>query len=172
MMNDNTTYEIRKLDTSHHKKNFASGSTPLDQYLKNQAGQDIKRNISVTYALTVINSVEVIGYYTLSSISIDVSELSDEYIKKLPKYPMLPGILIGRLAIDSRHQGKKIGGLLLIDALKRSLLMSDQIGMNAVIVDAKDHHAVNFYLHYGFIQFPTNHKKLFLPIHTIRTLNL
>src|SRR5579872_616427 len=132
MINAQATFEIRKLDGKYNKINFNCGSTQLDNYLKNQAGQDIKRNISVTYALTPVNSPEVLGYYTLSSISIDVSELSDEYMKKLPKYPMLPGILIGRLAIDSNHQGKKIGGNLLIDALKRSLLISNQIGINAV----------------------------------------
>jgi predicted GNAT family N-acyltransferase len=171
MMKAQATFEIRKLDGTHNKKSFSSGSIQLDYYLKNQAGQDIKKNVSVTYALTVINAADIIGYYTLSSISIDISELSDEYMKKLPKYPMLPGILIGRLAIDSNHQGKKIGGHLLIDALKRSLLISDQIGINAVIVDAKDDNAVKFYKHYEFIEFPSNNRKLFLPINTIRALN-
>lgn len=172
MINPQATFEIRKLAGNHQKTNFVSGSIQLDNYLKKQAGQDIKRNISVTYALTAVNSSDVFGYYTLSSISIDVSELSDEYMKKLPKYPMLPGILIGRLAVDSHHQGKKIGGHLLIDALKRSLLISNQIGINAVIVDAKDDNATKFYQHYGFISFPSNPRKLFLPINTIRALNL
>ncbi len=172
MINPQATFEIRKLDGNHQKANFVSGSIQLDNYLKNQAGQDIKRNISVTYALTATNSSDVLGYYTLSSISIDVSELSDEYMKKLPKYPMLPGILIGRLAVDSHHQRKKIGAHLLIDALKRSLLISSQIGINAVIVDAKDDNATKFYQHYGFIPFPSNSHKLFLPINTIWALNL
>ncbi|TAK76325.1 MAG: GNAT family N-acetyltransferase [Gammaproteobacteria bacterium] len=166
------SYEISKLNSAHNKKSFLSGSAPLDNYLKHQASQDIKKNVSVTYALTSINSTEVIGYYTLSSISIDASELSNEYIRKLPRYPMLPAILIGRLAVDSHHKGKKIGAHLLIDALKRSLLISDQIGINAVIVDAKDDHAAKFYRHFGFIEFPSNKLKLFLPINTIKALNL
>ncbi len=165
-------YVISKLNSAHNKKNFSSGSLPLDNYLKNQAGQDIKKNVSITYALTSINSTDVIGYYTLSSISIDASELSDEYMRKLPKYPMLPAILIGRLAVDSHHKGKKIGAHLLIDSIKRSLLISDQIGMNAVVVDAKDGNAANFYHHFGFIEFPSNRLKLFLPINTIKALNL
>src|SRR5438132_12084342 len=103
------SYEISKLAPTHNKKNFSCGSIPLDNYLKTQAGQDIKKNVSVTYVLNSVNSSDIIGYYTLSSISIDASELSDEFMKKLPKYPMLPGILIGRLAIGSNHQGKKIG---------------------------------------------------------------
>ncbi|OGT39776.1 MAG: hypothetical protein A3F12_04435 [Gammaproteobacteria bacterium RIFCSPHIGHO2_12_FULL_38_14] len=79
---------------------------------------------------------------------------------------------LGRLAVDSNHKGKKIGFYLLIDGLKRSLLISDQIGINAIIVDAKDANAANFYRHFGFIEFPSNKLKLFLPINTIKALNL
>ena len=165
-------YEISKLNTAHNKQNFSSTSTALDNYLKTQAGQDIRKNVSVCYALTIINSVDVIGYYTLASISIDASNLADEFTRKLPKYPMLPAILIGRLAMDENYQGKKIGSHLLIDALKRSLSISDQIGINVVIVDAKDDKAAQFYRHYGFIEFPSNKLKLFLPIDTIKKLNL
>ncbi|SRR5579885_266022 len=172
MMSAQAIYEISKLNSAHNKKNFSSGSVPLDNYLKNQAAQDIKKNVSVTYALTSINSTEVIGYYTLSSISIDTSELSDEYMRKLPKYPMFPAILIGRLAVDLHHKGKNIGANLLIDALKRSLLISDQVGINAVIVDAKDDNAANFYRHFGFIKLPSNKLKLFLAINTIKALSL
>jgi len=172
MTSGQATYEISKLNSVHSKGNFSSGSIPLDNYLKTQASQDIKKNVSVTYVLTSINSTEVIGYYTLSSISIDASELSDEYMKKLPKYPMLPAILLGRLAVDSNHKGRKIGAYLLIDALKRSLLISEQVGINAVIVDAKDDNAANFYRHFGFIEFPSIKLKLFLPINTIKTLSL
>ncbi len=169
-MTDNfhSSYEISKLTAVHNKKHFSCGNLVLDNYLKTQAGQDIKKNVSVSYVLTMVNSADVIGYYTLSSIGIDVSELSDDIIKKLPKYPLLPGVLIGRLAIDSNHQGKKIGAYLLIDALKRSLLMSEQIGINAVLVDAKDDNAATFYRHFGFIAFPSNGLKLFLPINTVK----
>lgn len=172
MMRAKPAYEISKLTATHNKKNFSSGSLPLDNYLKHQASQDIKKNVSVTYALTVVHTLEVIGYYSLSSISIDVGELSDEYMRKLPKYPMFPAILIGRLAVDSIHQGKKIGSYLLIDALKRCLQISDQVGINAVIVDAKDKNAANFYHHFGFIAFISNQLKLFLPINTIKALHL
>src|SRR3990167_485386 len=170
--NEKHIYEIKKLHASHNKQNFSCGSPSLDNYLKTQASQDIKKNVAVTYVITSINSPEVIGYYTLSTISIDVSELPGETVKKLPRYPMLPGILLGRLAVDSTQQGKKIGRNLLIDALKRSLSISDQIGINAIIVDAKDDKAAQFYHHYQFIEFPSNKLKLFLPINTIKLLNL
>jgi predicted GNAT family N-acyltransferase len=165
------SYVITKLN-KQKKDNFNCGSIALDNYIKFQASQDMKKNVAMTYAATLMNGADIIGYYTLSSISIDASALPDETIKKLPKYPLLPGILLGRLAIDTAHQGKGIGVLLLIDALASSLNISDQIGINAVIVNAKDKSAANFYIHYGFIKFPSNNLKLFMPINTIKSLKL
>lgn len=163
-------YTISRLDNHHDKKSFSCGSPYLDNYLKLQAGQDAKKNVSVAYVLTEASSNQVIGYYTLSSIGIDVGELPVDTVSKLPKYPRLPGILLGRLAVDKRPQGKQIGSRLLIDALKRSLTISQQIGIMAVIVDAKDSAAVDFYKHYGFIEFLDNQLKLFIPISTIKQL--
>lgn len=163
-------YEISKLSKSHKKNNFNSGSNQLDAYLKIQASQDIKKNVSVAYALTLAGSTDVIGYYTLSTISIDASEIPDDAIKSLPRYPLLPGLLLGRLAVDSNHQGKGIGAHLLIDALNRTSSISNQVGIIALIVDAKDESAAKFYKHYGFIDFPSNKLKLFLPTTTINEI--
>lgn len=163
-------YEITKLAKSHKKNNFNSGSAQLDDYLKLQASQDVKRNVSVAYALTLAGSTEVIGYYTLSTISIDASEIPDDSIKKLPRYPLLPCILLGRLAVDQRHQGKGIGAHLLIDALNRTSHISNQVGIIALLVDAKETSAAGFYKKYGFIEFSSNKLKLFLPTATINQL--
>lgn len=168
---DQTNYSITHLESSHDKQSFSCGSTPLDQYLKTQAGQEAKKYVSVTYVLAQQNSKKIIGYYTLSSIGIETGALPEETVKKLPKYPILPGILLGRLAVDQAYQGKKIGSILLIDALKRSHLISHQIGITAVIVDAKDENAVDFYKHFEFIEFPDNKFKLFLPMNTIKKIS-
>ena len=110
-----------------------------------QASQDIKKNVAVTYALTTQNSEQILGYYTLSSIGILPGDLPAQLVKKLPRYPVLPGVLLGRLAVDKNFQKQKIGFYLLMDALKRSLTVSNQIGMVAVIVGAKDEKAAAFY---------------------------
>ncbi|OGT41247.1 MAG: hypothetical protein A3F42_03440 [Gammaproteobacteria bacterium RIFCSPHIGHO2_12_FULL_37_34] len=164
-------YIITRLDPHHDKQWFSCGSIRLDDYLKTRAGQDAKKNVSVTYVLTQFHSNKIIGYYTVASIGIDARELPDEIIKKLPKYPILPGILLARLAVEKNHHGLKIGGFLLADVLKRSLSISHQIGMTAVIVDAKDNKASRFYQHFGFIEFPENKAKLFLPMSTIKKLS-
>ena len=167
-----STYVIAHLEKKHNKDKFKSGIEALDTYLKIQAGQDTKKNVAVTYALTAENSAQVLGYYTLSSMGIFPGELPDELAKKLPRYPILSGILLRRLAADENHHGKKIGTYLLLDALKRSLAISDQIGIVSIIVDAKNDRAVTFYKKYGFIELPDNRYRLFLPLNTIRKLNL
>lgn len=165
-------YVITRLDKIHNKDEFTCGAEVLDRYLQTQAGQDIKKNVAVTYVLTANDSAQVLGYYTLSSIGIFSGELPPALAKKLPRYPILPGVLLGRLAVNKNFQGQKIGDHLLIDALKRSLAVSGQIGIVAVIVDAKDERAAKFYKHFGFIELPENNHRLFLPLSTVKQLDL
>ncbi|MFZ4076637.1 MAG: GNAT family N-acetyltransferase [Legionellaceae bacterium] len=165
-------YQIEPLDKKHTKNLFSCGAEALDQYLKIQASQDNKKNVAITYVLTEQDAAHVLGFYTISSIGIFSGELPVELAKRLPRYPVLPGILLGRLAVDKKMKGNKLGAFLLMDALKRSLTVSHQIGIVAVIVHAKDAIAVNFYKHFGFIPFPAHDHRLFLPIGTIKGLGL
>lgn len=164
-------YVIEPL-AKQNRAGFSSGVPELDQYLRNQAGQDIKKNMSVTYVLTEKNKDVVLGYCSISTMGIFSGELPEEMIKKLPRYPILPGVLLGRLAIDKNYKRQGFGGLLLIDALKRCLTVSNQIGITAVIVDAKNEDAINFYKHFGFLTLPENQFKLFLPLKTLKKLDL
>ena len=163
-------YVVEHLEKKHNRTSFSCGHPILDQYLKTQASQDSKKNVAVTYVLTSQTSQDVLGFYTISSMGIFPGDLPAELAKKLPRYPVLPGILLGRLAVDKSMQGQKIGLYLLMDALKRSVIVSHQIGIVAVIVDAKDAAAVAFYKHFGFIAFEENQYRLFLPLSTIRQL--
>jgi predicted GNAT family N-acyltransferase len=163
-------YAIEVLDKKHDKLTFSCKTEALNRYLHQQANQDIQKNVSVTYVLTGENENKILGYYTLASTSIDIGELPVSFKRKLPSYPNLPAILLGRLAVDQPHEGKGLGTHLLIDALKRSLLASLSIGATSVMVHAKDKEAVSFYAHFGFIQFENNNQILFLPMNEIRKL--
>ncbi len=165
-------YVIENLDKIHDKNFFSCGAETLDQYLKTQASQDIKKNIAVTYVLTQRDSKQILGFYTISSIGIFPGELPEDLTKKLPRYPVLPGILLGRLAVDKYFRGNKIGSFLLLDALKRSIAVSHQIGIAAVIVDAKDEVAVDFHKHLGFVFVFDESRRLFLPLSVIKQLGL
>jgi len=169
---NNKKFVIAPLDKTHDKSEFNCGIDVLNQYLKTQAGQDAKKNVAVTYALTPLASKKILGYYTLSSMGIFPGDLPAEIVRRLPRYPILPGILLGRLAVDISSQRTNLGQYILIDALKRSFQVSNQIGIAAVIVDAKNEQALKFYQHFGFIKLPENNHRLFLPISTIKKLDL
>ena len=112
------------------------------------------------------------GFYTLTQDNIEAEDLPLELIKQLnlPRYKRIGASLLGRLARDLTCKGKGAGELLLVDALKRSLVMSRQIASAAVVVDAKDEKAHEFYRDFGFIPFPESQKRLFLPMVTIERL--
>lgn len=158
------------LNPKHRKKEFSCGKEMLDNYLLKQANQDIKRKLSVCFVLNDNETNLLKGYYTLANNSIPQKLIPSEFQKKLPKsYTSIPTTLLGRLAIDSRFQGKGIGKLLLIDALRKSYEISKSIGSFAVIVDPLDRDAKHFYKKYGFINLPDS-GKMFLPMKTIKTL--
>ena len=94
-------------------------------------------------------------------------ELPPQTAARLPRYPLVPATLLGRLAVDRNHQGRKLGEFLLVNALRRSLAQSDEIGSVAVIVDAIDDRARSFYEHFQFIPFADQPRRLFLPMESI-----
>lgn len=163
-------YRVEALGKQHDRAQFSCGSNPLDQYLRLQAGQDASKRVAAPFVLCEGTSNVVLGYYTLSSIGIDIGAWPENVVRKLPKYPLVPATLLGRLAIDSQQQGKGTGEHLLMDALYRSLLTSRQIASTAVIVDAKDERAAAFYRHYEFTSFKDQSSRLFLPMAVIDKL--
>ena len=160
---------IEPLKDSHDRTAFSCGIEELDRYFKNQAGQDARRNVAAPFVLIDGETGAVAGFYTLSMRSVLLVELPPGTQKKLPRYPDVPAVLLGRMAVDGRYRGRGLGEALLFDALQRSFMMSREIAAFAVIVDAK-HGAESFYLQYGFQPFPGQENLLFLPMKTIEKL--
>jgi GNAT superfamily N-acetyltransferase len=156
------TFRIEALTEEHDRTGFVSGSAPLDRYFQTQASQDVRRRIATCFVAVSRDSNEIAGYYTLSATGIALDDLSPEIIKKLPRYPVVPAALLGRLAVARSHQGIGLGGVLLADALKRSARA--EMGVYAMIVDAKDEPAQRYYERFGFTLLPGASRRLFLPI--------
>jgi len=112
----------------------------------------------------------VVGYYTLAAYGVRVAELPPDIAKKLPKYPLIPATLLGRLAVRQAHQGQKLGRLLLMDALYRSWINSTQVASVGVVAEALDDAARRFFLQHEFIAVPEHARKLFIAMRTIGTL--
>ncbi|MCA1805474.1 MAG: GNAT family N-acetyltransferase [Xanthomonadaceae bacterium] len=158
---------IELLGPRHDRAAFSCGVDALDRYLRTQARQELRKHISTPFVL-LLTDTRVVGFYTLSAAAIDLPELPPEIARRLPRYPRIPATLLGRLAVDQRHRGRGYGRYLLADALHRCL--HSEIASYAVIVDAKDDDARRFYAREGFLPFPDQPSRLFLPMAVIAGL--
>ena len=145
---------------------FACGAAPLDRYLREQASQDVKRFLASCFVAVETATNTIAGFYTLAATSIQADELPPDLLKRLPRYPLLPAALVGRLAIDQRFHRKGLGGALLADAALR--VLKGDVKALAIIVEAKDENAVAFYRLQGFQPFASRPLSLFLPLGTVK----
>lgn len=158
-------FRLAPLDAAHDHSAFDSGSEPLNRYLREQVGQDVRRRVAACF-VAVADGNRIAGYYTLASASLLLAELPASIGKKLPRYPTVPAVRLGRLAVDRTFKGQGLGGALLADALDRAARA--EIAAYALMVDAKDEAAGAFYRHHGFIALPDSPCTLFLPLATVR----
>lgn len=163
MVSSRPLYRIEAFDDHHRRKGFSCGDDVLDRYFYKQAGQDQRRNITRMY-VAVDSSDRVAGFFTLSSFTIRPENLPPDISKKLPHYPAFPAILIGRLAVDLQHRNQKLGGTMLMRALRECYELSQRIGIMAVLVEAKNDEAVSFYEHFSFQCFEGETLRLYMPM--------
>ena len=158
-------FHIELLDSQQNRSTFRSGSEPLDRYFQQQVSQDVRRRVTACF-VALSQSQQIAGYYTLASTSILLADLPLAAGKKLPRYPTVPAVRMGRLAVAQDFKGQGLGGALLADALVRAC--NAEIAAYALMVDAKDKTAADFYLHHGFIAFAATPQTLFLPLATVK----
>lgn len=152
-------------DKSIDRKVFDCGLHPaLNSYIAQQATQDEKRNVSRTFLL--IEDDRLIGYYTLANASVVESDLSEDQMKKMPRYPM-PAVLLSRLAVDKGQQGKGVGKRLMLDFFRRVYAISKHTGVAFILVDAKDEKAASYYRDLAFVETKTSPLRLALSTGTI-----
>ena len=157
--------DLEPLSAKHDRAAFSCGNEALDRYLKEQAGQDLRRRVARVFVAVGDQPTEIAGYYSLAATSIARESLPAADARRLPRYPV-PAVL-GRLAVDQRFQRQGLGELLVADALTRVLHASEAMAVYAVIVDAKSTELVSFYQRLGFRAFPDTPLRLFLPLATI-----
>ncbi|MBE9046372.1 GNAT family N-acetyltransferase [Pleurocapsales cyanobacterium LEGE 10410] len=154
----------------HDRSTFECGVESLDRYLRKTANQDLKKKIATVFVLVDSPNDNIIAYYTLSSYTVEITELDNSLVKRLPRYPLLPATLLGRLAVDRNYRGQRLGELMLVDALRKSLVATEKVASIAVIAEAIDEKAVSFYRKYGFRSFTGNTMKLYMTMQSIKEL--
>jgi ribosomal protein S18 acetylase RimI-like enzyme len=144
------------------RSGFTCGNEPLNNYLLTQAGQDMKRRVAACFLAIDTATGAVAGYYTLSACHVQLTDIAPDWQKKLPRYPVVPSARLGRLAIDVRYQGKKLGAAMLSNAVVRAL--RSDIAAHMMVVEAKSDIAAAFYMHHGLRRDPHEPLRLYAPL--------
>lgn len=158
-------YRVEELESRHERQGFDCGVDALNRYLREVAGQDARRLVSKCYVACPADTTEIAGYYTLAAAEVLVSALPSEMTRKLPRYPTLPVVRMGRLAVARQHRGQGLGAALIANAVTQALRA--EIAAFALVVDAKDDTAASFYRRVGFLALDSD-RTLALPLSTAR----
>lgn len=159
-------FRIEPLEAKHGAAGFASGVEALDRWFREHAGL-AERSGSARTFVAAGESGEVIGFYSLAVCGVVPAEAPARMRRGMPAQP-LPAALLARLAVDRSWQGRGLGAALLRDALLRVVGIAEEIGLRAVLVDAKNEAAATFYEHFGFERFPPPSQRLFLLLKDLR----
>lgn len=151
------------LDPKRDRSGFCSGVEELDRYFRERVAQDTRRHVATCF-VAVDDKDRVAGFYMLAAASVLLADLPEDLARKLPRYPSVPVVRMGRLAVDKAARGQGLGAVLLADALSR--ITRSEIAAFALLVDAKDETATAFYRHHGFIPLAGAPRTLFLPLAT------
>ena len=156
------SFIIEPLGHSHDRAEFTCGVEALDRYLREQAGQDVRRRASACFVAREVATDRVAGFYTLAAGGILLAPMPVRRAKRLPRYPTVPVARLRRLAVALAYHGRKLGGALLWDAVQRA--ERSEVAVYALVVDARDGQAEHFYPHHGFVAFGGKSRVLMLPL--------
>ncbi|MGD1921344.1 MAG: GNAT family N-acetyltransferase [Pleurocapsa sp.] len=160
---------IKLLDGACDRNSFDCGNEALNGYLRAIARQHNKKGVSRTFIL--VDSAQpqtIIGFFTLVLCEIRAVQLPKKWSKKYPT--TIAGVKLARLAVDKKYQRQGIGEILMVEAMKRALIIADNAGVIGLFVDAKDEAAKKYYQRYDFISFIDNPLSMFLPLATIKEI--
>ncbi len=166
-MEDSPKPSIAKLAIQHDPADFDCGNNALNTFIRLHALPGQRAGISQTYA--AVTGLKIIGYHTLVIGDVAYDDAPERLAKGLPRHPV-PVLLLARLAVDQTWQGKGLGAALVTDAMRRSLQVTDIVGVRALLVHAKDSEAKKFYEHLGFEAFPDKPFTLYRLMKDIRAM--
>ncbi|MBE9079599.1 GNAT family N-acetyltransferase [Romeria aff. gracilis LEGE 07310] len=149
-----------KLNSSHRLESFDSGNGQLDDWLKRRALKNELGGASRTYVLCA--GEVVIAYYCLANGAIAQTSATGRVRRNMPD--PIPVMVVGRLAVDLKWQGKGFGRALLRDAILRTLQAAEIAGIRAILVHAISKEAKQFYEKYGFTASPIDSMTLMVKV--------
>ncbi len=160
-------HEPVALEAWHRAENFQCGALSLDDWLRKHALQSHRSGGSRVFVTTETDP-DIVGYYALAAGAVMPRDSSARLVRGLAANQPVPVVLLGRLAVDARHQGQHLGRSLLLDAMMRVLQAGELIGIRALLVHAIDERAREWYAQFGFERSPTHPLHLILLIKDLR----
>jgi len=155
--------QILSLAGNHNRQSFDCGRIELNNWLRQVARQHQDKGLSKTFvAVSDEEPTGICGFYALTLAEMDRRFLPETYQKRIPH--RIPGVRLGRLAVDVRYQKKGLGELILVDAIARARRIHQDAGVMGIFVDALDNQASAFYRHYGFLAIHDHPRLLIYPI--------
>ncbi|RJP18832.1 MAG: N-acetyltransferase [Candidatus Omnitrophota bacterium] len=150
----------------HNRSNFDCGVEALNCYLQKYANQDQKRSLTKVYVLT--DNETIIGYYSISAHSVLCEHLPEN--QRIGAYENLPFLLLGRLAVDKKYQGRGYGDVLIHHAFETTLHAAEMLGVMGMVVEAKNEKITAFYEGFGFKRLTGTKNRLVLPLKVIKNV--
>jgi GNAT superfamily N-acetyltransferase len=148
----------RPIQPDDDSAQFQSGDEALDQWLRRFALPNHFGGGSRTYV--TLRDGRVVGYYALAAASIQHADATGRAARGMPR--PIPAVLLGRLAVDQKEQGRGLGSHLLRDAILRTIEAAEIVGVRVLLVHAASDSARRFYMHFGFESSPTDEMHLML----------
>jgi ribosomal protein S18 acetylase RimI-like enzyme len=154
-----------ELLAAHDRSTFRCGNDRIDRYFQQTVTQDIKRRLANCFVTIETNTGRLAGFYTLTSNSIPITEIPQDLRKKLPHSLPIGVALIGWLGRHVDFKGQRVGEKLLLDAIRT--IAHSPIASHAIIVDAIDDKAADFYRGYGFVDLAAGRAgRMYIPVAT------
>ncbi|PYE88755.1 GNAT family N-acetyltransferase [Phyllobacterium leguminum] len=159
----------------HDRAAFSCGVPQVDNFLKLTANKLSKADAIRVFVLTA-GTNELIGFYALNAHSVDYRDLPPPYAKNRPSHGNIAAAYISMIGVDSRFQGQGFGEMLLVDAMQRIVMVSDQMGIRVIMLDVLDcgnerntARRLKLYTEkFGFMPLPSNPLRLFIPVKTVK----
>lgn len=169
---------IEPFDPDRHDRTaFSCGVEQVDNYFKKTANKLRKADNARLFVMTGIDNEEVIGFYAINAHAVRYDDLPKKYARSRPSHGDIPAAYISMIGRDEKYKGKSFGADLLVDALRRISMASDQVGISIVMLDVLDcgdekktGRRKALYEDYGFQPLNSNPMRMFLPIAAVRTL--
>ncbi len=157
---------FQHLNGNHDRKKFDCGNELINKFLRESANKASKGNLSRTFVAEGEASGEIAGFYSLSDIHV-ATRIEHKLYKNYP-HP-LPGVLLARMGGDINYQRQGIARIMVVEAMRRTLQINQNIGVVGLFVDAKDDTLIEFYKKCGFtfLQKEEHTSRLWMPISSI-----